>query len=321
MATGTNTTSVFTSQFRRFYEKNLLEHAINTLQLDKFAKMADLPKQQGSKTIRFFRPIIADSSRVATLTEGTPISTFQQMDYETVDVDLVQYGEAMKFSDILGYTQLLNVMKDGIVLMGEDAALKADDLTLAAICAGTSTKRYSGGAANFAALSALSAGSAVFSGKNGLDACTTLKINKAPRIGGEYIGIVPPQISRDIQQDATWIDVSKYAAARQVFKGEIGSLFGIRYVETTNAWIEGSTEGTRDNGGAIYSSIFTGRDSYGVTKLSGDSPYKPAVIVVDKADKADPLNQTMTAGWKAFYAAMLLNGNWCVVNRSKTLYS
>ncbi len=318
---GTNNTTSLSSQYRRHFEKKLLDHAIHTLQLDKYAKQADLPKGLGSKTIRFFRPVTASSANVQTLSEGVPINTFTDMTYESVDVDLVQLGEAMKFTDVLGWTQLFNVLNDGITLMGEDCALKADDVTLSAICAGTSTARYSGGAADFAGLHALTAGSAVFTAKDGLDACTTLKINKAPRINGQYIGIVPPQISRDIQLDPLWVDVSKYAASTQVFNGEIGKLNGIRYVESTNAWTESSAKGTRDVAGGIYSSIFTGRDSYGVAKLAGTSAYRPQIIIADKPDKSDPLNQLLTAGWKAFYQAMLLNGAWCVVVRSKTLYS
>jgi len=321
----TNTTSSLSNQFQRHYSKQLLDHAVDTLVLNQFAKQADLPKGLGSKTIRFFRPVTAASSNVQTLVEGTPISTFTDMSYTAVDVDLTQIGEAMKFTDVLGWTNLLNVLKDGVALMGEDCALKADDVTLASIIGGSPTKRYSGGAANFNALVALTNAQGKFAASDALDAMTNLVVNKAPRINGEYVAIVPPQIGRDLMLDTTWLDVSKYAASKQVFKGEIGSLFGVRFIMTTNGWGEDTTndtEGTRDTSSpGIFSTIVTGRDGYGVVKLSGSSPMKPQVIIADKADKADPLNQTLIAGWKAFYASKLLNSNWVVVVRSRSQYA
>lgn len=317
----TTATTGISTQFRRHFEKKLLEKAKDTLVLNQFAKSADLPKMLGSKTIRFFRAQSGTSADVQTLVEGTPITTFKDMSYEHVDVDLIQIGEAMKFSDILGWTQLLNVLTDGIEVMGEDAALKGDDITLATICGSSSVvKRYSGGAADFAALGALSASAGKFTSIDGLDACTQLKINKAPKINGEYVGIVSPQVSRDLRLDDRWVEANNYAATKQLMKGEIGSLDGVRYIETTNTWTEDDTEGTREEG-AIISSIFTGREAYGTVKLSGTSPYKPTIIIVDKADKSDPLNQFMTAGWKAFYNSVLLNGKWASVVRSKTAFA
>lgn len=317
----TTTTTTLSSQFTRKFSKDLLDHAIESLQLNQFAKQAELPKNLGSKTIRFFRPVAAASANVQTLSEGTPISTFADLTYESVDVDLVQYGEAMKFTDVLGWTALLNIMKDGINLMGEDCALHADDITLAAIIGGTPTKRYSGGAANYAALQALTAANGKITYADGLDAMTNLQINKAPKINGQYIGVVCPQVARDLMKDTDWLEASKYSAVQQLFKGEIGSLAGVRYVVSTNAWGEDATEGTRDTTNPpIFASFFTGRDGYGCVKLSGSSPMKPQVIISDKADKADPLNQTLIAGWKSFYAAKLLNPNWVVVLRSKSQY-
>jgi len=322
---GNNTTTSLSGQYQRHFSKELLDHAIDTLVLNQFAKSADLPKNLGSKTVKFFRPVAGASSNVQTLVEGTPITTFTSMSYEEVDVDLTQYGEAMKFTDILGWTSLFNVLKDGVVLMGEDCALKADDITLASIIGGSPVKRYSGGAANFNALVALTNAQGKFDTGDALDAMTNLVINKAPRVNGEYIAIVPPQIARDLMLDTTWLDVSKYAAAKQIFKGEIGSLMGVRFIMTTNTWGEDTTndtEGTRDTASpGIFSTIVTGRDSFGCVKLSGSSHAKPQVIIADKADKADPLNQVMTAGWKAYYAAKMLNPNWCVVVRSRSEYA
>ena len=318
-----NTTTSLSNQYQRFYSKMLLETAQHNLVYNQFAKKADLPRGLGSKTIRFFRRVAAASANVQTLVEGTPITVFTDLSYTPVDADLAQLGEAVKYSDLVGWTALLNVLKDGISLMGEDCALKADDVTLAVLAHQTTgaTKRYSGGAANMAALVALSAANGKYASTDGLDAVTYLKIQKAPRINGVYIGIVGPQVARDLMRDATWVNASTYSAVRQLFRGEIGELDGIRYVEHTNPWGEIATEGTRDTSApVIWVSTFTGRDAYGVVELSGQSPFRPQVTIVDKADKADPLNQTLIAGWKAFYIAVMLNPAFAVNVRSRTAY-
>ena len=321
-----NTTTSLSNQYQRYFSKQLLDHAVDTLVLNQFARKSDLPQGLGSKTIRFFRPVTAASANVQSLTEGTPIAVFTDLTYTAVDVDLAQFGEAMKWTDLLGWTALLKVMDDGIKLMGEDCALKADDLTLAVLAHATTggTKRYSGGAADFAALTALSTANGSFTADDPLDAMTKLMINIAPRINGSYIGIVAPQIARDLMKTSTWVNASSYSSVQQLFKGEIGSLYGVRFILTTNYWGEDATEGTRDTtpvAGQKWLSIFTGRDAYGVVSLSGQSPYSPDIMICNEADKSDPANQFTTATWKAFYQAAVLNSAWVIAHRSKSSFS
>ena len=322
-----NTTSTISNQYQRFYSKKLLLHAKNTLVLDQFALKRPLPKGMGSKTIRFFRRVAAASANVSTLTEGTPLATYTDLTYTAVDVDLVQYGESARFSDILGWTSLLDVMEDGIQLLGEDCALKADDLILAAIAHASTggTKRYSGGAANYAALAALTQSTGKFVATDGLDAVTNLIINLAPRIDGGFVGIVGPQVARDLRIDSRWLNPHTYKDGKELFKYEIGELDGVRYVGTTNVWSEDATEGTRDTtivaADQIYLSVFTGKEGYGVVALDGSSPLSPKVMICDKPDKADSLNQFITVGWKAFYAASMINTSWVIAQRSLSAYS
>jgi N4-gp56 family major capsid protein len=323
-----NTTTSLSNQFQRFYSKKLLMHAENTLVLNQFAKKAPLPKGLGSKTIRFFRRVTAASANVQTLTEGTPLATYTDLTYTPVDVDLIQLGELARFTDILGWTALTDVMDDGIQLLGEDCALKADDVTLAVLAHATTgaTKRYSGGAANYAALAALTQSTGKFVATDGLDAVTNLVINLAPRIDGGFVGIVGPQVARDLRIDARWLDPNKYKdSVNNLFKYEIGSLDGVRYVMTTNVWSEDATEGTRDTtivpADQIYLTIFTGKEGFGVVALDGQSPMSPKVMICDGPDKSDGLNQFISVGWKAFYNAAVLNSAWVIAVRSLSQYS
>jgi N4-gp56 family major capsid protein len=319
----TNTTTTLVDQYRRHYDTELLEKAQWELRLNQFGASRDLPRGLGAKTIRFFRRMIANSANVQSITEGVVINVFTDYVYEKVDVDLVQIGEAMKYTDVAGWTALLDILDDGIMYLGENLALKADDMTWGVITNATTglTKRYSGGAANYAALVALATSAGKYTSVDGLSAVTRLKVNKAPKKNGFYVGIVGPQVAHDVQQDTRWLNVHTYSAATELFNGEIGKLDGIRYVETNNVWGESATEGVRDVATpTIFSSVFTGTDSYGVVSLSGKGPNSPKIEVIDKADKSDPLNQLLICGWSAYYNSAVLNPQFGVIVRSKTTF-
>lgn len=319
---GTVNTSALANQYQRKFSKDLLEHAIQELRLNEFAVQKDVKRNEGAISCRFHRRVKASASNVQNLSEGTPITNFTDLTYEAVDVTLAQIGEAMKITDIVSWTGLHDALKDGIALMGEDCALKADEITRNEVVINQTVagqRRYAQGAADFATLEAATTANAVIVRTDWLDAVTRLKINRAPKFGGYYAAILPPQVARDVQEDGDWIEASHYGKPDQLFKGELGRMDGIRFVEATNPFIEKDTLNTFDADGGIFTTIITGRGGYGVTKLQGtQNPAKPQVIICNKADKSDPLNQFLTAGWKAFYAAKLLNTDWVITLRSKS---
>lgn len=320
----TNTTTTLVDQYRRHYDTELLEKAQWDLRLNQFGARRPLPRGLGAKTIRFFRRMLANSANVQNITEGVVINVFTDYVYEKVDVDLLQIGEAMKYTDVAGWTALLDILDDGIMYLGENMALKADDMTWGVIAHPTTglQKRYAGGAANFTALGALTGTTGKYVTTDGLAAVTKLKVNKAPKKNGFYVAIVGPQVAHDVQQDSRWLNVHTYSANTELFNGEIGKLDGIRYVETNNVWGESATEGTRDTATpTIWASVFTGTDSYGVVELSGKGPNSPKIEVIDKADKSDPLNQLLICGWSAYYNSAVLNPQFGQIVRSKSTFA
>lgn len=327
----TVTTTSISNTYQRYFSKKLLKTAVQKLVLNQFATQKELPRNKGAKTMAFFRRVAASSANVQTLTEGTPISTFTDVTYAKIDADLVQYGEAIKITDIVSYTELFDALNDGIDLMGEDCALKADDITRNELVINGTQTRFAQGLADFAALQAATTAAGSVIAEDFLGAVTALKIKRARKFGGYYVAILPPQMSHDLQQDADWLDASKYGATEQLFNGELGRLWGCRFVEGTNPFRESTTQGTFDAAGGIYSTIITGQEAYGVPKLSGTPAgqtisdegvvsNRPQIIINDKPDKSDPLNQFITAGWKAFYCAKNLNTDWFTVLRSKTTF-
>lgn len=324
------TTTTLSNTYQTYFSKKLLQHAEQELRLNEFATEAELPKNLGSKIIQWFRPAVAVASEVQTLSEGTPISTFRDVTYTAVSATLAQYGEAAKITDVVTMTGLFDALQQSIQTMGEDCALHADGLTRDALCHASTglTKMYAQGLANFAGLIGASIANSKLTGADLLRSATKLMINRAPRKDGGYVAVIPPQCSYDIKRDSDFLDAAKYSNVKALYKGEIGSLWGVRCVEATNPFQEDETEGTYASSfssggsntlGLVYTTIVTGRDAFGTPKLAGtQSPWKPSVIINDKPDKSDPLNQFITAGWKSFWAAKVLNADYGIALRARS---
>ena len=337
MANNTTSTSGLTDHFQPVINKKLLDYAVQALKLDQFADKATLPKNAGSKVIRFFQYGEPSAANVLAMTEGdasagpAAAANYRVLEMTTVDATLTQLGEVIGVTDLMSATDLLGTMKQATVTAGQDAALKADTLIRDELVTSTSgesdsrTKRYSGSAnTTWAELAADSAVTANFTAVDLLDGCTNLKINRAPQIDGGYVAVVPPEVSRDLMNDDDWLEAHKYSDVKPLYKGEAGSLHGVRIVEATNSHREAGASGAKGTfaaAGNIFSTIITGANSYGVPALAGDSPMSPKIVVADTPDKSDPLNQLTTIGFKLFYVAKALNTNWFIIHRSKSAYA
>ena len=121
-----------------------------------------------------------------------------------------------------------------------------------------------------------------------------LKKANAQRFGGYYIAIVGPETVYDLQDDESFVRVSQYSDSENIYTGEVGRLFGVRLVETSEAKI---FEGAGSGGADVASVIVLGKYAYGVTSWKGA---KPRVIIKPSgsAGTADPLDQISSVGWK-----------------------
>jgi N4-gp56 family major capsid protein len=337
----TTSTLNLSNEYQKYFSTKLLQTAVQLTIMDQFALKQPLPKKKGASTISFFRRLKAQVAsgtglvtNVQSLTEGTPISQFTNATLDRVDVPLTQYGEATKVTDILSMTELFDALKQNIELLSEDCALNADTIVQKALVAATnagvtlqqsngsggtttSTEKiqqiYAQGLASFAALGSASQSGGKTVATDFLRAVTQLKINRAPTFGGFYVAAICPQVSADLQNDPDWIDAANWGDPGRRFKSEIKTFAGCRFVEHTNPFVEDTagSEYSYQNGNSAaakaYRTWVLGQGSYGVPAIEGDSPFNPRVMIVNTPDKSDPLNQYMTAGWKAFWAASALN--------------
>ena len=327
---GLQLTTSQTNTYQKHFAKRFLATLKDTLVMDQFARKEPLPKGQGADTVRFFVEPEGVLGDVLTLAENTvENTTFSDNDLVEVDAQLSFFGDKQKISNRLSLTSFFDRVKSSHRKMALSAALKFDYLMSEACVTGQSLaghKRYAGGAANFAALQALSAANGAWTPILGLAAVTVLKNKKAlPVQGDDYITVVPPAIAYDLVQHTKWEEPSKYAGAKQIFKRELGRLYGTRYVEHTQPWIEdgaGGAENTYAAAGNIYSVLTLGDESFGAVELAGgNSPYKPSMTILDKADKSDPHNQFIVTSWAAYFVAKTLSTKRYVNTRCKTTFA
>jgi N4-gp56 family major capsid protein len=339
LALGAIDTTAVSNTIQPYYSKKLLARAIQMVRLAEFAQQESIEPGIGATSCRFYRPPQADLTATgapAALSEGVAPSNYRDIAYTPVDASLAQIGQVAKVTDIASTVQLVKYMDTAIDLMGDEFALDCDTRIRNLMCKGDNTgftRRYAQQAANFAALSAASLTNGVLIPRDFLDAMTTLKLNRAPTINGNYVAIIPPQGTRDILNNSEFREVVRQNYADTIYKGEIGDYYGLRLVEGTNPFREDETEGTyataafntggTNTTGYIYSTIITGKGGYGTVDMKklGGIGKKPQIIIVDKPDSGNPLNQFTLVGWKAYWTGVMLNTAWGITLRHKTQYA
>ena len=234
MATQTtiNTASPTTYLNKTWYDRTLLEWAKAQLVYAQFGQKRPIPRNNG-KTVEFRRWTLFTPDKVTQeLTEGVTPSS-QSLGQTKVEATIAQYGAYVEISDLLDLTAYDPVIDDSAELLGEQLGIVVDNVTRDAMIADASDQ-FAAGAANAGSVAATS----YLTVDEIRKAVRTLKNNKARRFSGNgrsghFVCIVDPYATYDLQSDSLWQDVSKYSNAEQIYSGEIGRLFGVVFVETT----------------------------------------------------------------------------------------
>ena len=232
-----NTAAPTTYLNKTYYDRTLLEWAKAQLVYAQFGQKRPIPRNNG-KNVEFRRWTLFTPDKVTQkLTEGVTPSS-QSLGQTKVEATIAQYGAYVEISDLLDLTAYDPVINDSAELLGEQLGIVVDNVTRDAMIADASDQ-YAGGAAtqnDVAATSYLTVDEI-------RKAVRTLKNNKARRFSGNgrsghFVCIVDPYATYDLQSDSLWQDVSKYSNAEQIYSGEIGRLFGVVFVETTEGKVD-----------------------------------------------------------------------------------
>ena len=223
---------------KQFYDKKLLETAKTRLVHARFGQKRSIPRH-GGKRVEFRKyDLFTPDVDTLTLVEGvTP--TGQSLTQSKVEAEVAQYGAYVEVSDLLDLTAYDEVLADSAELLGEQLGTVIDWVTRDAMCATTNVQYANDRSARNEVRS-----TDVLTVNEIRKAVRTLKKNKARMFASaadgsmrrpHYVCICSPDATYDLQNDPLWQDVSKYSNAEQIYTGEIGRLFGVVFVESTEA--------------------------------------------------------------------------------------
>lgn len=230
----TATTANTTALNKQYYDRQLLEGARTRFVFTKYGQKRTVPLNNG-KRVEFRKWNLFDiDENMCALEEGrTPEG--QSLSQTAVEAPLAQYGAYVEISDLLEDTAYDKVLSDSAELLGEQIGTVMEWVTRDALCAGNNVQRVGGkNSRNQIASTDTLTVSEV------RKAVRTLKKAKARPFGGEgrrphYVCICSPDAVYDLQDDPLWQDVSKYCGAENIYSGEIGRLFGVVFVESTES--------------------------------------------------------------------------------------
>lgn len=298
--TNLTTSSGLTDEMKTYYSDYLIDNAIPKLVHDQFGQKHPIPKN-GGKTIEFrkYSPL---PKLTTPISEGvTPDG--QSLTMSTIEATVAQYGGYITLSDVLLLTAIDNNLVQATKLLGAQAGSTLDTITREVLNGGTNVI-FAGGKDARGDLDA----SSLLTVDDIKKAVLLLKNQNAEQINGSWVGIIHPDIAYDLTNDPAWKDVKTYSDPSDIYEGEIGKLFGVRFVETTEAKV---WAGAGNGGRAVYSTLILGDNAYGVTEISGGG-LQHIVKQLGSAGTGDPLDQRATAGWKATKVAERLVENYMV---------
>ena len=224
------------------WSKEILFQAMPILRFEQFAvKKTELGVAPGLR-VNFLRykNFAVDPSP---LTEGVRMTT-SALTAEQIAITVAEHGYAVAVSELLLNASFDDVMASASRLLGRHMAQYLDVQARNTLSAATSAvfgydrssvqgvnDWYNEGTAatQFSDLDGnykLSTGAVK-------DAALTLAGKNIPRLGETYVQFVHPKQSRDIRSNPEFIEVTKYAAPGNFMLGEIGRLYDVVFIETT----------------------------------------------------------------------------------------
>lgn len=236
--TQVSTQGTLSPEMKTYYGMELLENARPELVHNQFAATKAVPVG-GGKTVEW-RKFGSFEKALTPLTEGvTPDGSGITVSHITKE--LAQYGDYTTVSDMLDLTAIDDVVLEITDKHGANMGLTLDTVTRNEIQQGNQVI-YAPVIAADGSLTAVTSRYAVtpacrLTAELVAKAATQLKKMNAPKFDGKYICVIHPSVAYDLRRDEAWVEAHKYAAATELFSGEIGELHGVRFVETTEAKI------------------------------------------------------------------------------------
>ncbi len=308
----TNTTGSagMSAEMKTFYDRELLKNAEPELVHDQWAQTRNIPKNGGKKIA--FRRYEELPKALTPLTEGVTPSG-KSLKVTEIEAEVKQYGDYVELSDVLILTAIDNNIVEATELIGSQAGRTLDTISREFMNAGTNVQYAEGQVESRAEITS----EMKLTVKAVKMAVRALKTQNAKPVNGSFWGIIHPDCSFDLTEDERFIEVVKYKNPERIYKGEIGEIENVRFVETTEAkkWKEAGAESVD-----VYSTLIGGANAYGTTTVAGGG-LETIIKQLGSAGTADPLDQRATVGWKALKVTEILSQQYMVRIESASTFN
>ena len=237
---GSNTS--LNQAIQTIWSKEILFQAMPILRFEQFAvKKTELGVAPGLR-VNFLRykNFAVDPTP---LTEGVRMTT-NALTAEQIAITVAEHGYAVAVSELLLNASFDDVMASASRLLGRQMAQYLDVQARNTLSAATSAvfgydRSSVQGVNDWYNEGTVATQMSDLDGNYKLstgavkDAALTLAGKNIPRLGETYVQFVHPKQSRDIRSNPEFIEVTKYAAPGNFMLGEIGRLYDVVFIETT----------------------------------------------------------------------------------------
>ena len=244
--------SQLSQAIQTIWSKEILFQAMPILRFEQFAvKKTELGVAPGLR-VNFLRykNFAVDPTP---LTEGVRMTT-NALTAEQIAITVAEHGYAVAVSELLLNSSFDDIMASASRLLGRHMAQYLDVQARDTLSAATSatfgydrSQKWNGSSWEADSTSGFTnynegkvgTGIADLDGNFKLttgaikDSALVLASKNIPRIGETYVQFIHPKQSRDLRSNPEFIEVTKYAAPGNFMLGEIGRLYDVVFIETT----------------------------------------------------------------------------------------
>lgn len=251
-ATGYSSGEYLSPAIQTIWSKEILFQAMPVLRFEQFAvKKTELGVMPGL-TINFMRynNLAVNESSGAELTEGTRMEPVA-LSSSQIQITVKEQGKAVSVTELLLNASFDDVMASASRLLGRHMAQSMDiqarntlyaagvpfgggSAVAPSVVFGRTVPSTRGALAPYGYNAAGNSGAPGYMSPATIkDAVEILAGQNIPRLGDTYVCFVNPAQSRSIRDWPEFIEVTKYAAPGNFMLGEIGRLYDVVFIETT----------------------------------------------------------------------------------------
>jgi len=296
--------NVLSQEVQTYYEKVFLDRAKYDQVMKEGGQIRTHATGQG-RTVNFTRynplAILTDPLGEASNPVSCPINA------STISMTLSEFGLTTTHGKLLTVTSIDSGMKEKIELVGQNMGETLDALVRRELQNGTAF--YGNNKTQHS-----------FTAGDTLDACDIrlmvqqLELKKAMAYkDGLFIGKTDPYSKYNLLGDTTWINSKTYSDVKDLYNGEMGELYQVRWLLNKNVSSGTEVASTAASTVTRFYTYVHGSNSFGVYDLATDQP--KLYILPNQVDSNSPAGRVSFITWAGSFATKILNPDWVLAAR------